>query len=382
MDQHFDDVCRLLASDMPRRRALRLILGALAGGGLASLSARRAAAWDVACPPGFGDQGRCPRLEQCCQTVGGGFCCADPTPVCCAPANRSDKCCQSLKACCTLAGGADCCPGNQECCAVGMGATLACCPPERPVCCGFGIPGLVDDLCCPTSKQCCPFPAPLGNGCCPPNQVCCPLGLVFGCCLPFFVCCPPGLGGPPPCCPPERPVCCPGFCCPAARPVCCPNPGGPPVCCRPGEICDNGVCTVLVYDFRGGGKFLINGAVSTLRVSLSGTADSGGTGGFSDSSDIQGGLRAFHYPSRTLIESVSFSSLEVELLGGPDFLLTSRASARVNGVLTDIEFDASSVGGTVEFEIRRVATMTFLAGGTGEAGRSGFALNTSFIPAP
>jgi hypothetical protein len=122
----------------------------------------------------------------------------------------------------------------------------------------------------------------------------------------------------------------------------------------------------------GGGKFLTNAAVSILRLDLSGAADNKDRNSFT-SSDIVGSLRTYNYLTRTLIESVSFSSLQ-GILSGSDLTAMGQGMAMVNGVLTDIDFVAASTRGVITFQVRNAASKVVLAGGTGETGRAALGL--------
>ena len=106
MAQLFDNICRTLATPMPRSRALKLILGGLAGAVLA--------------PFGFGQQG-CPPERVCTGTANG---CCPENQHCCIGGGRS--------------GSNHCCPTPQTCCGIGSG--LCCkettCNPSTGVCCG------------------------------------------------------------------------------------------------------------------------------------------------------------------------------------------------------------------------------------------------------
>src|SRR6059036_3907018 len=88
MDRLFDDISRILASPIPRRRAVKLIAGGLAGAALAVFGPRRAVAF--ACGSGtFACGTKCcnSSTQKCC---GGTSCCA--TSVACCGTN-GDKCC-------------------------------------------------------------------------------------------------------------------------------------------------------------------------------------------------------------------------------------------------------------------------------------------------
>ncbi len=126
------------------------------------------------------------------------------------------------------------------------------------------------------------------------------------------------------------------------------------------------------YTSGGGGKFLPSTTmgVSIIRLDLSGRADTGNVTSFSDTSSINGSISIFNHSTRTLIESVSFSSLGGRFLGGGDLALNGIGSARVDGVLTNIEFNFSKRSGVITFEIRNSDTGVILADGVGETGRS------------
>src|SRR5437879_1010388 len=90
----FDEIARLLASPMPRRRAFRLILQSVGGAALVALGARPALA---ACDP------PCGANLQCCTVGGGGFC-APTALICCG----GGTCNPSTQQCCTLNGVPQC----------------------------------------------------------------------------------------------------------------------------------------------------------------------------------------------------------------------------------------------------------------------------------
>jgi hypothetical protein len=128
---------------------------------------------------------------------------------------------------------------------------------------------------------------------------------------------------------------------------------------------------LLAWNFDGGGTFLPK---SGLRADLLGLADQITPDSFTDTTDILGSLMAFNYATQTLIETVSFSSIEGTLLGGGDLSVIADGRATVNGVATDIVFEAAVHGGVASFEIMDLGTGDVLAGGQGEPGRSGFGL--------
>ena len=90
MAELFDRLCRILATPMPRSRALKLILGGLAGA--------------VLTPFAFGQQ--CPPPRQCAGVTGN---CCPPSQKCCPGPNH---CCPNNSTCC---GGNSCCTPSQNC---------------------------------------------------------------------------------------------------------------------------------------------------------------------------------------------------------------------------------------------------------------------------
>ena len=135
MDKFLDQAARILASEMPRRQALRRIGGLITGGILATLGIDVAVAapcttpggkpgTNTACPgpapqpaPFCVTQGKCPcgtkkcnpAKEQCCPGIGtGNAFCAPQNQVCCG--NDS---CKSGEFC--GCNGTKCCKSNQAC---------------------------------------------------------------------------------------------------------------------------------------------------------------------------------------------------------------------------------------------------------------------------
>lgn len=135
-------------------------------------------------------------------------------------------------------------------------------------------------------------------------------------------------------------------------------------------------CPCRAYDWSGGGKFLVNSAVSMVRLELSGLVPSSDAGAFDASHGITGELSAFEYASHTLIHAVSFSSFTMTTTG-TDFAATGKASGTVNGSFANLEFAVDKTGADTTFEVRDADTSTFLAGGTGEVDRHGFTLTVS-----
>jgi hypothetical protein len=181
------------------------------------------------------------------------------------------------------------------------------------------------------------------------------------------------------CCPLDRPICCTNVCCPAGNSVCCLDALGNQLCCPSGSLCINFECQQYAFMNGGGDKYLLaNGSVSTLRLSLGGLVDGGNPlTSFTSSTGLVGMLQAYNYASRLLISSVSFSSFSGTFDGIGNFTASGLGKATVNGVLKNISFTDGSVGGVSKFEVRNADTGAFLAGGTGEAGRSALSLSTS-----
>src|SRR5207237_9338036 len=100
----FDNICRTLATPMPRSRALRLIFRGLAGA--------------VLVPFGFGQTPSCPRNTEACP----GF----------TQGNVRD-CCPPGQACCTDAG-SYCCPHPRTCCKGVCCRPSTTCNPSTGVC--------------------------------------------------------------------------------------------------------------------------------------------------------------------------------------------------------------------------------------------------------
>jgi hypothetical protein len=161
MSALIDDISRVIASPISRRKAVRLVGGAVGGAVLSSLGLGRAsralgaqASNTVSCsgnqvlcngkcyPKGYTCCGSrvCGSADKCCP---GGYCC-DTAQTCCG------------RACC--ARGETCCNGR--------------CYPSTYTCCGGGV--------CDSDDKCCP-----GGYCCEKTQVCCGAR----CCPPGYSCC-------------------------------------------------------------------------------------------------------------------------------------------------------------------------------------------------
>lgn len=211
-----DDLARVLAEPMSRRRALRL-----AGASLVAVAVP-----GVAPSAAHGGSARSRRSNTCAPewqvcAYNEHLCCPPDRPVCCSmvsPSSGQHGCCKSEAHCC---GGNTCCdPATEECdVSQGFGVCVKHCPDRRPrcgsTCCRAGetcrsgkcCPSsrLCGDKCCPSGKQC----AFSGRSrvCCPSERLvprkiagrntrfCCPTGtrVVFGSWngQPMYGCCPP-----------------------------------------------------------------------------------------------------------------------------------------------------------------------------------------------
>src|SRR2546427_9819238 len=102
MAKLYDEICRTLATPMPRSRALKLIFGGLASAVLA--------------PFGFGQQNnteQCPNDGSTPCTGVPENCCPPSAPQCCpaAPPSNNAHCCPATQTCC----GNSCCPLDSSC---------------------------------------------------------------------------------------------------------------------------------------------------------------------------------------------------------------------------------------------------------------------------
>jgi hypothetical protein len=113
MESIFDEMARVLAKPLPRRHALKLAAGVLAGGVLGALGVKQAAAQDATpakCKVGTlacGKQGLCcPVTKKCCITATRSpFCAPSLTDTCCA-----NTACGPKTVCCK---GVCCAPGKK-----------------------------------------------------------------------------------------------------------------------------------------------------------------------------------------------------------------------------------------------------------------------------
>jgi hypothetical protein len=110
----FDDVARILAKPAPRRQALKLAAGVLAGGFLGALGVKQAAGQDAnpqTCPAGYtkcGNKGRCcaPGKKCCITGTRAPFCVPNVNDTCCA-----NTACGPKTVCCSGV----CCAPRQTC---------------------------------------------------------------------------------------------------------------------------------------------------------------------------------------------------------------------------------------------------------------------------
>jgi hypothetical protein len=125
MSALIDDVSRIIASPISRRKAFRLVGGAVGGAVLASLGLGTASrglgapGWaQQGQDQGGGDRHRCRDDQVAC----GRFQCCDKDDQCC----NGDHCCPKTGVCCA---GKRCCRAGESCC-----GRRACCRADR-VCC-------------------------------------------------------------------------------------------------------------------------------------------------------------------------------------------------------------------------------------------------------
>jgi hypothetical protein len=223
MSEFLDELARSLAKPMPRRRAVRLLAGAVVGAGLPGGRAVAAlASPSVTCNPAKEIKCFCPSknglfFKLCCPKDGTYKCdCFSDRAQC----TKIHKCPSGKKTC-----GDRCCDPNQECVSFSIRGTTqyVCsdkCPPGQAACGG--------DVCCPKGQNCLD-PIKHICGVCRPGQVkcgnrCCDRGGT--CCDPKRgLCCKPGekCGSWPP----KFHICCKNHSCQAksgSAPFCCENP--------------------------------------------------------------------------------------------------------------------------------------------------------------
>jgi|SRR5579884_266765 len=191
MPNQFDEIARILASPMPRRRALGSIGSIMAGGLLAALGVGKAEAQADRGDRGTGENGgqqnggwvakicrpACRNGQICCPGTGQPAFCVDPGSTCCG-----NNACPPGETCCTGNDGRQFCSGpnrtccgnracnsNQKCCTSGARAF---CVDQAATCCGRHVcrgsqtccGGFV---CCRSNETCC-----IGRACCGPNEAC------------------------------------------------------------------------------------------------------------------------------------------------------------------------------------------------------------------
>lgn len=143
-----DDISRLIASPIPRRKALRMLGGVVGGSILASLGLERAS-------HAMGTGMRCIGKQVPCNST-----CCNPNEMCCGGTCYGAGV-QALYNCC---GTVLCSKASQQCCG------NHCCS-KKETCCGL--------QCCSAGRSCC------HGQCCAPGAVCC--GTT--CCGEGKVCC-------------------------------------------------------------------------------------------------------------------------------------------------------------------------------------------------
>ena len=127
-DRPFDEIARILASPMPRRRALKLAGGALIGAAFANLGIRRAAAQESGCCEISNSV--CLQLvnpRECRGTFFPGRTCCEVGPggtkICCA----ADKVCRDCIGANRVRVGRKCCSPQEKCSVCPGGTVLLCC---------------------------------------------------------------------------------------------------------------------------------------------------------------------------------------------------------------------------------------------------------------
>ena len=413
MSAGFDEICRVIASPVSRRTAIRTVVG-IAAGGLFAFSPRRVLAAGP-CQQ-FDKAEGCPGLNVCGEDPrrDGGILCCPAGTTCCYNFERDRcECCAAAEVCCKDENGRNsgtCCHNADGCCANDAGLVQACCGEEQ-VCCLNARLFTHSGICCHHQNGCCTDTATnMVRACCHNDtQRCCDSGF---CCDRARTCCGDF------CCPVGKPDCCDfrvGFCCaeeegccPGAIPAndrCCPAGtecclGAIPKCCRPGQTCCqdaalvladccdpgdpclNGVCgrsiASLAYTGRGSAKaVLADGSVSIIRFEIAGTGVPIPPDSFGDTDNISGSLQAFNYATRALIDSVRYSGVQGRRSADGDVFIVATGSARANGRPINIVLMATNADGVIAFDIRNRETGAFLAGGTGETGRADLRLTVT-----
>ncbi|MGZ4387105.1 MAG: hypothetical protein ACXVZO_09255 [Gaiellaceae bacterium] len=198
-ERFLDDLARVLAEPMPRRRVLGVIGAAVVAAAVprwATASPRRVM---IGVPAGHTTRavrGTCGPPGLPCQNDP--YYCRAPGTTCC-PNNPHNYCAKA----------SDCCSGGRECCRTNLGQF--CCnysDPTHPGCCDKGqlcVKGACVETCPPGTKKC-------GRYCCPHGQKC-----------RNGRCCKQCAGPKSQCCDPQTEQCCidKKTCCKTATQYCC-----------------------------------------------------------------------------------------------------------------------------------------------------------------
>lgn len=197
----FDQISRVLATPMPRRRALAVIGGVLASGVAAGFRPGSAHA-EATCVPGHGP---CNPGDNCCgptdTCVGvsgvNATCCTSPTATSVSCGIGTFTCCDSMQGqfCATGVDGegnpaAVCCPSSTDtycggdCCAAGMvcDPDLGCTAPTSTTCPPHHHPCPGSDKCCPDNKVCATSEDGTKTKCCRPDDTVATAGNKVKCC--------------------------------------------------------------------------------------------------------------------------------------------------------------------------------------------------------
>ena len=221
MGELFDDITRIVASPIPRRRAAQLVVSLVAGVAMGTGEARRAAAGECSpilqnCPAGqdclICDPVNDPTDTKCCARApqGSAVAClicndAAKTRICCtAPRNVAVQC----STCINAAGqqvGLACCGLLDACSVAEDNVTFGCCFNQPPAqadlsICPAGPAGPLPPVCCPRTglgaRQHCTLCPGGTTFCCPKNNagvqlvctICADPARTKRCCLPGQLC--------------------------------------------------------------------------------------------------------------------------------------------------------------------------------------------------
>ena len=156
MDHFLDQAARILASELPRRQALKRLGGLVAGGLLATLGVKSVEA--QGCPPGK-PATSCPGNP----SPNPAFCVTSPKCAC------GTKKCNPTETCCPGNGNPFCATkGKPQCCGTkSCKTTDTCCPGNGfPFCATKGKPQCCGTSSCKTDESCC------GSKCCKSGEAC------------------------------------------------------------------------------------------------------------------------------------------------------------------------------------------------------------------